>query len=77
MNCGVLWLSWIVSSSAVSSALCLCLPLCEHGFSAEESARHHGEGFIEAADAIVDAIDGLYVGVEMPKSDFSMKSIWG
>lgn len=42
----------------------------------EESAKKHGEGFIEAADAIVKAIEALYVGVDMPKSDFSVKNLW-
>jgi hypothetical protein len=44
---------------------------------AEESALIHGDGFIEAADAIVEAVDALYAGVEMPKSDFTVKNLWG
>lgn len=43
---------------------------------AEESAKSHGEGFIAAADELVKAIDALFVGVSMPKSDFSLNSLF-
>lgn len=41
-----------------------------------ESAREHANGFTIAADAIVAAVERLYDGVEMPQSDFSVKSLW-
>lgn len=44
--------------------------------SAEETARGHGEGFTAAADSIVSAVERLYVGVEMPRSDFSVSALW-
>lgn len=42
----------------------------------EESAKQSGKDFIAAADAIVDAIEQLFVGISMPKSDFSVASLW-
>ncbi len=42
----------------------------------EESAIQHADGFTVAADAIVAAIDNLYMGVEMPRSDFNVKALW-
>lgn len=41
-----------------------------------ESAQEHANGFTVAADAIVAAIERLYDGVEMPRSDFTVKSLW-
>lgn len=43
---------------------------------AEESARSHGDGFTAAADAIVAAIQSLYDGVQMPRSDFTVSALW-
>jgi len=43
---------------------------------AEESARHHAEGFVEAAHKLVGMIEKLYAGIEMPRSDFSVSSLW-
>ena len=42
----------------------------------EESAVEHADAFTAAADAIVAAIERLYLGVEMPRSDFSVKALW-
>jgi len=44
---------------------------------AVESAASHAIGFTAAADAIVAAIEKLYEGMVMPKSDFTVKSLWG
>ena len=43
---------------------------------AEESARHHADGFVAAAHKLVGQIERLYEGVEMPRSDFSMSTLW-
>lgn len=50
---------------------CLFAMLC-----AEESAIKHADGFTAAADALVAAIEKLYAGIEMPRSDFSVKALW-
>lgn len=42
----------------------------------EESAMQHYEGFVSAAHALVAMIEKLYAGVEMPRSDFSVSSLW-
>ena len=42
----------------------------------EDTARAHADGFTAAADAIVAAVNTLYVGIEMPRSDFTVKSLW-
>lgn len=42
----------------------------------EESAKEHAVHFTSAADSIVAEIEKLYNGVSMPRSDFSMKSLW-
>lgn len=42
----------------------------------EESAREHAEGFVNAATKLVHDLGKLYVGVEVPKSDFSVSSLW-
>ncbi len=34
---------------------------------AEDSARSHAEGFVDAAHKLVGMIDKLYAGVEMPR----------
>jgi hypothetical protein len=44
--------------------------------SADESAREHAVHFIAAADDIVASIQKLFEGVEMPRSDFSVGSLW-
>lgn len=71
--------AWVVRTGIKAGML--GLPSREHFLKSigetEESAKVHGEGFIEAADNIVEAIERLYTGVEMPKSDFTMKSLWG
>jgi len=38
----------------------------------EDTAKGHGEEFIQAADTLCFAIERLYVGVDMPASDFKM-----
>lgn len=43
---------------------------------AEESARQHAVGFVDAAHTLVGLVEKLYEGVEMPRSDFSMASLW-
>jgi hypothetical protein len=43
---------------------------------AEQSARQHSEGFVIAAHKLVAMVEKLYDGVEMPRSDFSMASLW-
>lgn len=53
--------------------LLLCI-LCSS--SAEDSARQHAEGFVDAAHKLVALIEKLYAGVEMPRSDFSMSSLF-
>lgn len=40
-----------------------CMPTCP----AEESARSHATGFVDAAHKLVGMIDKLYEGVEMPR----------
>ena len=71
--------AWVVRTGIKAGML--GLPSRDHFLKSigetEESAKIHGDGFIEAADAIVASIEQLYVGVEMPKSDFTMKSLWG
>ena len=71
--------AWVVRTGIKAGML--GLPTREHFFKSigetEESAKKHGDGFIEAADRIVEAIETLYTGVQMPKSDFTMKSLWG
>ena len=58
----------------------LGLPSRENFFTSigetDETARVHAEGFTTAADAIVAVIEKLYDGIEMPRSDFTMKSLW-
>jgi subtilase family serine protease len=70
--------AWVVRTGIKAGMI--GLPSREHFLKSigetEESARIHGDGFIEAADAIVESINSLYSGIEMPKSDFSMKSLW-
>lgn len=43
---------------------------------AEESALQHADGFVDAAHKLVGLVEKLYEGVEMPRSDFSMASLW-
>ena len=43
---------------------------------AEESAREHAEGFVGAAHKLVGLVEALYGGIEMPRSDFSVSSLW-
>ena len=54
----------------------LGLPSREHFLKSigetEESAKEHGEGFITAADTLCLAIERLYVGIQMPVSDFKL-----
>jgi hypothetical protein len=43
---------------------------------ADDSARAHAQGFMEAANAIVEQVGALYEGVEIPRSDFTISSLW-
>ena len=42
----------------------------------EASARQHADGFVAAVHVLVGAVERLYAGVTMPKSDFSMAALW-
>ena len=59
----------------------LALPTREHFLAAigetDESARANGEAFVAAADAVSASVSRLYAGVEVPKSDFTVKALWG
>jgi len=70
--------TWVVRTGIKAGML--GLPSREHFLKSigetEESAIEHAEGFTAAADALVSAIENLYQGVEMPKSDFTVKSLW-
>ena len=48
-------------------------PACRR---AEDSARKHAEGFVEAAHQLVGTVEKLYAGIEIPRSDFSVSSLW-
>lgn len=66
------------SSSAHRAACAHAAAAAASGASAaaEESARAHAEGFVEAAHKLVGLIEHLYEGLTMPKSDFSVSSLW-
>jgi hypothetical protein len=59
----------------------LALPSREHFLAAigetDASARANGEAFVAAADAVSASVSRLYAGVDVPKSDFTVKALWG
>jgi hypothetical protein len=71
--------SWVVRTGVKTGML--GLPSREHFFQSigetDASAAEHARGFTVAADALVAAIEKLYKGVEMPRSDFTVKALWG
>lgn len=70
--------TWVVRAGIKTGML--GLPSTETFFSSigetHESAREHAKGFMEAANVIVGQISKLYEGVEIPRSDFSIASLW-
>lgn len=70
--------TWVVRAGIKTGML--GLPSREAFFTSigetDETARVHADGFTAAADAIVAAVEKLYAGVDMPKSDFTVKSLW-
>jgi len=66
--------SWIVRTGIKAGML--GLPSREQFIASigetEDSAKGQGEEFIQAADTLCFAIERLYVGVDMPASDFKM-----
>ena len=70
--------TWVVRAGIKTGML--GLPTRESFFASigetDETARTHADGFTAAADAIVAAVEKLYEGVEMPRSDFNVKSLW-
>ena len=70
--------SWVVRTGIKTGML--GLPSRDAFFTSigetEESAERHAKGFTEAADALVASILKLYDGVKIPKSDFTVKSLW-
>lgn len=70
--------SWVVRTGIKTGML--GLPSRDAFFTSigetDASAEEHARGFTEAADAIVSSVMKLYDGVTIPKSDFSVKSLW-
>jgi len=70
--------TWVVRAGIKTGML--GLPSRETFFSSigetDETAKAHADGFTKAADGIVAAVDKLYAGVEMPRSDFNVKNLW-
>ncbi|KAL4433930.1 hypothetical protein ABPG75_000371 [Micractinium tetrahymenae] len=70
--------AWVVRAGIKTGMM--ALPTREHFLASigetEESARQHAEGFVDAAHKLVGLVEKLYEGVEMPRSDFSMSSLW-
>lgn len=70
--------AWVVRAGIKTGMM--ALPTREHFLASigetEDSARHHAEGFVVAAHKLVGMIEKLYDGVEMPRSDFSVASLW-
>jgi hypothetical protein len=70
--------AWVVRAGIKTGMM--ALPSRDHFLASigetEESARSHAEGFVDAAHKLVGMIDKLYAGVEMPRSDFSVGSLW-
>lgn len=69
--------AWLVRTGIKAGMI--GLPSREHFLQSigetEDTAKEHGEGFIEAADTLCMAISSLYVDVKMPVSDFKIG--WG
>ncbi len=69
--------AWLVRTGIKAGMI--GLPSREHFLQSigetEDTAKEHGEGFIEAADTLCMAISSLYAGVKMPVSDFKIG--WG
>lgn len=71
--------NWVVRTGIKAGMI--GLPSREHFLDSigesEESAREHGQAFVVAAEKLVGHISSLYDGVDMPRSDFTMNSLWG
>lgn len=71
--------NWVVRTGIKTGML--GLPSREHFLSSigetEESARGHAEAFVAAADKLVAEIEKLFVGIDMPRSDFTVAHLWG
>ena len=70
--------TWVVRAGIKTGML--GLPSRETFFASigetDDTARGHADGFTTAADGIVAAIEKLYEGVDIPRSDFTVKSLW-
>jgi hypothetical protein len=42
----------------------------------ELTARQNSQGFVVAADTLVNTVEKLFEGIEMPRSDFTVASLW-
>ena len=71
--------NWVVRTGIKAGMI--GLPSREHFLESigetEESAREHGQAFVVAAEKLLGHINSLYDGVTMPRSDFTMNSLWG
>lgn len=70
--------TWVVRAGIKTGML--GLPSREQFFKSigetEDSAREHSEGFVDATKKLLADLGTLYVGVTIPKSDFSVSSLW-